>query len=205
MHNKNRDINFGKVADKYDRAGAGMLEKFYRSLLEQVELSPGMSVLDVGCGTGTILRRMADTCAINGFGIDMSENMIGEAKQKCPDLNIQISRCEDTPFEDNTFDVVTTCLAYHHFSDRAGFAKEVARIMKPGGCLYIADPYFPFVIRKTMNAIFHVFRVAGAFFTPDEIYEDFTVYGFEANGFVKEKLAQVVKLKLSDTHGGVSI
>ena len=196
MRREKKDFDFGKKAAKYDDSWGRMSGRFYRLLLGQVELTPGMTVLDVGCGTGVILRKMADTCRIDGFGIDMAENMIKEAKIKCPEMNIQLSRCEKTPFEDNTFDVITTCMAYHHFSDKAGFAKEAARILKPGGCLYIADPRFPFIFRKTMNAFFKIIRIAGAFFKPEEIYRDFASYGFKPGGFVKDGYAQVVKMKL---------
>ena len=197
MQNKDKDIAFGKRASKYDDGIEGKLSsRFYRLLLEQVKLPPGAKVLDVGCGTGAMLRRMADTCQINGYGIDMSEKMLEEAKRKCPEMIIQYSRCEQTPFDDSTFDILTACLAYHHFSDRQGFAKEAARILKPGGSLYIADPNFPFIIRKVMNGVFSLFRVAGKFFTPEEIYRDFAVYGFTPDGFVKNGYAQIVKLRL---------
>ena len=189
-------MRFDKSAARYDDAFGHASRRFYRLLLGQVELKQGATVLDVACGTGTILRSMADACPINGFGIDMSENMIEQAKRKCPEMNIQLSRCEKTPFDDHTFDVITICMAYHHFSDRTGFIKEAARIIKPGGGLYIADPYFPGIIRVVMNAFFKAIRIAGAFFTPEEVFRDFTVNGFVADGFVKDGHAQVVKMKM---------
>ena len=198
MHKNIKDIRFGKRALKYDGFEGKMSRRFYRLLLEQVKLFPGAKVLDVGCGTGTILRKMADTCAIDGYGIDMAENMIAEAKRKCPDMNIQISRCEATPFENQTFDIITVCMAYHHFSDRTGFAKEAARIIKPGGYLHIADPRFPFIVRKTMNGIFRLFNVAGYFNTPQELFEHFKECGFASDGFVIDGYAQAVKLTKQD-------
>jgi len=190
-----KDLSFGKRASKYDGFEGKMSHRFYRLLLEQVKLFPNVKVLDVGCGTGTILYKMNETCTIDGYGIDMAENMIAEAKRKCPDMNIQTAKCEDTPFEKQFFDVITACMAYHHFSDRAGFAREAARILKPGGCLYIADPRFPFIIRKTMNGIFRLFNVAGCFNTPQELYDQFSNHGFIPDGFVVDGYAQVVKLK----------
>jgi len=196
MENNQRDMNFDKSAARYDGAFGGASRKFYRLLLSQVELRQDATVLDVGCGTGVILHSMADACPINGYGIDMSENMIEQAKQKCPEMKIQVSRCEETPFDDNTFDVITACMAFHHFSDKAGFVKEAARIIKPGGCVYIADPRFPLLVRKTMNAFFKLIRVAGAFFTPDEISKAFSVCGFVPDGFSNDGYAQVVKMKM---------
>jgi ubiquinone/menaquinone biosynthesis C-methylase UbiE len=189
-----KDFNFKKSAAKYDDRVGKISSRFYRLLLEQVELFPGAIVLDVGCGTGTVIRRMADACEINGYGIDAEENMITEAKRKCPDINIQISRCEDTPFESQYFDVVTVCMAYHHFADREGFAKEAARLIKPGGRLYIADPRLPFLIHKIMNGFFRLINIAGHFDKPQEIYNHFSKYGFEPDGFILNGYAQVVTL-----------
>ena len=197
MSKEIKDMDFGKKASAYDDSWGKVSGRFYRLLLGQVELKPGAKVLDVGCGTGALLRKIADACPINGFGIDMSEDMIEEAKRKCPEMDMRISRCEETPFEDSTFDVITTCMAYHHFSNRAGFAKEAARILKPGGCLYIVDPRFPFVIRKAMNGFFKMIRVAGAFSTPEETYRDFAVYGFKPSGFQTDGYAQVVMMVLA--------
>jgi len=87
-------------------------------------------------------------------------------------------------------------MAYHHFSDKAGFAKEAARIIRPGGRLYIADPCFPGIVRVLMNGFFKLIRVAGAFYTPDEIHRDFSVCGFEPDGYAKDGYAQVVKMKM---------
>ena len=196
MSKKIKDIDFSRRASKYDGLEGRFSRKFYRLLLEQVIITQDAIVLDVGCGTGTILSKMAGKCRINGYGIDMSENMINEAKRKCPEMNIQYSRCEQTPFNDSTFDILTTCMAYHHFSDREGFMKEAARILKPGGCLYIEDPYFPFIFRKFMNGIFNMLHIAGKFFTPQEIYNDFSIYGFKPYGFLKDGYVQVVKMKL---------
>jgi len=198
MSNNTKDVNFDKTAINYDNVGGKLSRKFYRLLIEQVDISPDMAVLDAGCGTGSILRRLADSCSIRGYGIDMSENMVEAAKQKCPEMEIHVSRCDDTKFEDNTFDVVTSCMAYHHFSNKPGFAKETARILKPGGHLYIADPNFPVILRKSINAIARVLNIAGEFFTPEEMYANFAACGFEPAGYKKDSYAQVVKLKLSD-------
>jgi ubiquinone/menaquinone biosynthesis C-methylase UbiE len=195
MSKEVKDFNFEKAAAKYDKRVGKISGRFYSLLLAQVELFTGANVLDVGCGTGAVLRRMADVCEINGYGIDAEENMIREAKVKCPDMNIQISRCEDTPFGSQYFDVITACMAYHHFADREGFAKEAARLLKPGGRLYIADPRLPFIIRKILNGLFRLINVAGHFDNPQELYRHFGKYGFYPDGFIFDGYAQVVIFK----------
>lgn len=196
MNKEQKDFKFNKRASAYDDGFEGKASrKFYQSLLKQVKLSPNDNVLDVGCGTGALLTKMAASCNINGFGIDIEENMIAEAKKKCPEMSICVSPCEKTPFVDNTFDAMTACMAYHHFSDKEGFAKEAARILKSDGCLYIADPNFPFIIRKAINGVLKLFHIVGYFGTAEEIAPAFQNYGFILDNVFEDSYVQVVTLK----------
>jgi len=141
-----KDFRFDKMALSYDGGFAGKLsKKFYKLLLNQIELHQGAAVLDVGCGTGTILRNLGKIADIDGYGIDIEENMIAEAKKKCPGMNICVSDCTDTPFDDKKFDATTACMSFHHFGDKNGFAKEAARTLtlptaKSGGFLLHRPP-----------------------------------------------------------------
>ena len=86
-------------------------------------------------------------------------------------------------------------MAYHHFDDKKAFAKEAARIMKPGGYLYITDPRFPSVIRKPLNLALRIHKIAGYFGTPKEIESLFSEYGFTLAGYKSDAYAQCIKLK----------
>jgi ubiquinone/menaquinone biosynthesis C-methylase UbiE len=192
-----KDFKFDKRATSYDDGFEGKLSRrFYNLLIQNVEFIEGMNLLDVGCGTGTLLKKFSGVCKINGFGIDMEENMIAEAKKKCPKMKIKIAKSEETGFENNQFDVITACMAYHHFFDKIGFANEAARILKHGGYLYIADPNFPLIIRKPLNGILKLLKITGFFGTAEEIYINFKELGFELCDVKKDKYAQVVKMKL---------
>ena len=191
-----KDFSFKKRAARYDKGIMGMMSrKFYNLLLKTVELRDGCAVLDVGCGTGALLSMMAQKKRIRGFGIDAEENMIAEAAIKCPGMGIRQSRSENMQFDKQIFDVLTACMAYHHFIDKDGFASEAARVLKTGGALYIADPRFPAPVRGLLNTIFRLANVAGEFNGPDEIARRFGPYGFELDGVAKDGYAQVVKLR----------
>ncbi len=193
---RNKDFKFDKRAASYDDGFEGKLSKrFYNLLLNRIELEQGAAVLDVGCGTGTILKRLSERTNINGCGIDVEENMVAEAKSKCPNMDISVSSCTATPFDSCQFDVVTACMAYHHFDDKAGFAREASRILKTGGYLYITDPIFPFPIRKAMNLAFSIHKIAAHFGTSKEIAADFREYGFELVDVGIDRYAQCIKLK----------
>ena len=195
---KDRDFKFDKMAASYDAGFKGkVLDKFYALLVEQVDVRPGMTVLDVGCGTGTLLRRLSDKAPMHGYGIDIEKEMIAEAQKKCPDMVIQLSSCENTPFSDDQFDVITACLAYHHFADKQGFAKEAARILKRGGSLYIAEPRFPRLVRKAINSLIKQLHIVGYLGSPQEIYDTFRGEGFVMVGVYRDGYAQVVKLRLT--------
>lgn len=191
-----KDFKFDKRAAAYDDGFEGRLSrKFYTALLSQVKLSDGDNVLDVGCGTGQLLKKMAELSAVNGYGIDVEENMIAQARAKCPGMDIRLSACESTPFDDDTFDVLTACMAYHHFADKDGFAREAGRITRTGGWLFVADPRFPFVVRKSMNGILKLHKITGEFFTPEEIAARFKDAGFEPASVFSRGYVQVVGLR----------
>lgn len=196
MNTPQKDFKFDKRASAYDDGFEGRFsKKFYRALLSQVKLQNGFTVLDVGCGTGQLLKVMFEAQNINGFGIDVEAEMIKVAKVKCPSMTIQVAVCEKTPFENASFDVMTACMAYHHFSDKAGFIREAARILKTSGCLYITDPCFPFLIRKTLNGVLRFLKITGKFFTPKEIEHDFSSCGFILEDAFYDGIVQVVKLR----------
>lgn len=98
--------------------------------MESVELKHGDKVLDMGCETGTILYRLHNLDNIEGYGIDIEEKMIEQAKKKCPQMNIQHGDCSKTPFEGEMFDSLIACMTFHHFYDQEAFAAEASRIIK---------------------------------------------------------------------------
>ena len=191
-----KDFKFDKKAEKYDDSYEGKLsEKFYNLVTANVELSEGMDILDMGCGTGTILCRLSQKERINGYGIDVEEKMIEQAKMKCPEMKIFNCSCDATPFENESFDVIVACMAYHHFPDKNGFSKECARLLKKGGRLYIADPKLPVPIRKLLNTALDIHKVYGRIYTADEVTCGFSEYGFRKIFNKFDAYAQIICLE----------
>lgn len=111
------------------------------------DLRVGAAVLDVGCGTGTLAlavqRRVGTTGRV--VGIDPSAEQIAWARAKARrqvlPIDFQIGVIEQLTFPDQSFDVVFSTLMLHHLPaplKRQGLA-EIARVLKPGGCLVLAD------------------------------------------------------------------
>ena len=143
---------YNKKADDYDNSREGQFTRnFHRLLLSEIIWRENQSVLDVACGTGTLLAAMNERKTISGYGIDISEQMIKNAAVKNPGMEFHVSGCETIPLENNSIDIITVCAAYHHFPDVAAFAREAGRILKPNGMIYIADMYLPPFLRLILN------------------------------------------------------
>lgn len=194
MHSEKRDISFGKRAEKYDIGFEGrMSRKFYDMLIDSIEINKGDKLLDVACGTGEILYRLHDK-QVKEYGIDIDDKMLNVARRKCPEAGFQNGTCDSLPYEDEYFDVATTCMAYHHFDNRRGFEMEAGRVLKSGGYLYIADPIFPCLIRELLNGIFRCLNMTVRFHTAEEIAKNFVSSGFEMEKSIKSGMVQVVCL-----------
>jgi ubiquinone/menaquinone biosynthesis C-methylase UbiE len=111
------------------------------------QLQPGDAVLDVGCGTGTLALEVARRVGRAGrvAGVDPGTEQIARARAKATrrhlPIEFQVGVIEQLAFPDRSFDVVFSTLMMHHLPTplkRQGLA-EIARVLKPGGRLVIAD------------------------------------------------------------------
>jgi len=195
-HEKNRKA-YDKKAANYDHTPDGRFtEKFKSLLLENIDLRDNDSVLDVGCGNGTLLSKLAKRKSIHGFGIDISPRMIQNAKVRYPEFVFTVSGCERIPFEKDSMDIITVSAAYHHFSDVDAFALEARRVLKPGGMLYIAEIYLPAVIRQVANCFLPLSKDGDVrFYSPAEIIRTFSSADFHLMDTVKRRHIQIVRLQ----------
>lgn len=123
-------------------------ERWFRDrILDLARLAPGETVLDVGCGTGSLAirakRRVGPAGAV--FGIDASPEMLARAGRKARKAGLEIilnqAPAQTLPFPDGRFDAVLTTLVLHHLPRRAReqCGREMARVLKPGGRLLAVD------------------------------------------------------------------
>ncbi len=110
------------------------------------ELYAGESVLDIGCGGGFDLFCASQMVGSTGkvFGIDLSPEMIAKAKQNLAlagvtNTHVQVGGSEQLPFENNTFDVVTSNGVFNLSPEKQKIYSEIWRVLKPGGRLQFAD------------------------------------------------------------------
>jgi len=100
-------------------------------VVEFLNPQPGERILDLGCGTGQLTQKIADSGA-NVLGLDASPDMIGQARQNYPRLQFVLANAAALQFE-NEFDAVFSNAALHWMLDRAGVVAGVARALKKGG------------------------------------------------------------------------
>ncbi len=114
-------------------------------VIDRAAIRPGESVLDLGTGTGSVALRVASKVGEDGrvIGNDISQEMLGLAAHKAKELDIanvifQEGRAESIPAEDSSFDVVLASLSLMYVIDRGAAAREIARVLRPGGRLIAA-------------------------------------------------------------------
>jgi ubiquinone/menaquinone biosynthesis C-methylase UbiE len=125
----------------------GQVREMRQRTVTLARMQPGEQVLDVGCGTGTLAMDVARHVGRTGrvAGVDPGTEQIARARAKAArrhvPIEFQIGVIEQLPFPDQSFDVVFSTLMMHHLPaplKRQGLA-EIARVLKPGGRLVIAD------------------------------------------------------------------
>ena len=101
-------------------------------------------ILDVGCGTGRLLRTMSYRWPnAELFGVDPAEHMIAEATRLNSKATFKVGFAEALPLPDQTFDVVVTSLSFHHWSDQSKGIQEIARVLCGNGLFCLVDHIFP--------------------------------------------------------------
>lgn len=125
----------------------GRERAFRERLVDLARLVADESVLDVGCGTGTLAmaakRRVGERGVVRG--IDASPEMIERARRKAAKagarVDFETAVAESLPFPGASFDVVLSTLMLHHLpkATRQECAREMRRVLKPGGRVLAVD------------------------------------------------------------------
>jgi ubiquinone/menaquinone biosynthesis C-methylase UbiE len=142
-------IYYDAFAENYERQRGVHSQGGYHDLIDELEaefvrrFATGKDVLEVGCGTGLVLSRIAGfaRCA---RGVDLSPRMLEHARAR--QLDVHLGSATDLPFEDGTFDVSCSFKVLAHVQDIELALAEMARVVRPGGYV-IAEFYNPWSLR----------------------------------------------------------
>lgn len=146
MTHSHRDVGrFDRWARTYDQSYLQRMvfEPVQRTLLEVAasEKPRASAILDVGCGTGRLLR------AAEGFfpgarleGVDAAPQMVKRAQAESESgIAFRQGVAERLPFGDTEFDLVFSTMTFHHWADQRQGVAEVARVLRPDGRWLLAD------------------------------------------------------------------
>jgi len=123
----------------------GVFQAYYGRVHDRIlALAPGpyASVLDVGCGTGELLVKLARRWpGARLVGLDLSAEMLAKAaaKQIAGDVELAHGSVYELPFAAGAFALVTNTLSSHFYQDLPGALRELARVTAPGGTLVMAS------------------------------------------------------------------
>ena len=134
------NVDFGQAASDYRCFRAGFPDRFFDELEKRGITRKADRALDLGTGTGTVARGLARR-GLGVIGLDPSAELLAQALDldRAAGVRVEyvIGRAEALAFPDACIDIVTAGQCWHWF-DRPVAAREVARVLKPGGRLVIA-------------------------------------------------------------------
>lgn len=136
-------------ARSYDQQWRRYMEITISVLLAHLDLQPHLHLLDIGCGTGTLLARVAAIASpAHLTGIDASRGMLRVARRKLKgidQLSLAHGHAETLPVADQTQDVVTIASMLHYVHRPSRVCAEVHRVLKPAGMVAVVD-YLPRIV-----------------------------------------------------------
>ena len=148
-------------------------------MADRLPADSGMAILDVGCGVGGPACDIAERAGGHVTGLSNSRPGLEEAERFARErglhsrVDFKFGEALGMPFPDNTFDAVISCEAIHNIQDKAALAREVARVLKPGGTVVVGDLFLlkqPENLQRLKQFSFHLV-------TADEMIETLQAQG----------------------------
>lgn len=141
---------------RYGTPFSALFQTFWNK--ELLDLLPGRieaPALDNGCGTGVLLPDLAARCdAI--FGVDLSPDMLAQARQRAAGVDLRVGDLEGLPFPDGFFRTVICRGSLHHAASPRRALLEAFRVLGPGGRLALTEPSDDFPpVRWARAALYH--------------------------------------------------
>ncbi len=129
---------FDRAADTYDAVGVEWFGPIAAGLVAELAAQPGERVLDVGCGRGAALLRLAQAVGPTGhvLGIDLAPRMIAATSadvQGLPHVEVRVGDATSPDLPPESYDVVASCLVLFFLPDPAGAVRAWAHLLVHGG------------------------------------------------------------------------
>lgn len=151
---------FHKQAEKYDSGNKGKhARSLYESVINKLDELSFNNLLDVGCGTGNLLKLISTRYDVQISGVDLTPKMLNITRIKLGDeADLKVADSEELPFDNDKFDMVICTDSFHHYPHPEKVLAEIRRVLQQDGMLLIADPYTPAPLRQLVNLYFKLSR-----------------------------------------------
>ncbi|MFI6697488.1 methyltransferase domain-containing protein [Streptomyces sp. NPDC050509] len=129
-----------------DRVAATDLGRSYKGrMLDELDIRPGQTALDLGCGPGTDLASLAQAVTETGtvIGVDHDQATVDAARDRTAGrhaASVRLGDLHDLPLPDHTADRARTDRVLQHVADPAQSLREIHRVLRPGGRLVMGEP-----------------------------------------------------------------
>ena len=157
---------FDSFADRWDSMERGDISSRLDRAVRESGVKPGMSILDVGTGTGAIIHSLlrAMNCLGNIKAIDISAGMLRVASSKrFPDcVQFELADIEDFACVDGFYNRVICNAVFPHFTNKAETLSRMRRMLRPGGLIIISHP-------TGREAVNRIHREAGSAVAEDRV------------------------------------
>ena len=143
-HNAANEAKWTHRSITFDQKRFDIFRYLQWELVRYAQIEPPCDFLDLGCGTGWAVCYLARKFEGNGrfVGVDISKGMIERARRHAAGMSqveFYESSAEHIPVESASFDVVICTNSFHHYLEPLEALKEIRRILRPAGKLFILD------------------------------------------------------------------
>jgi SAM-dependent methyltransferase len=127
-------MSFDVAAEAYDRFMGAWSQHLSAPFADFAGIRPGMRVLDVGCGPGSLTAELVQRLGADEVAaVDPSEPFVEAARRRYPGVDVQRAPAESLPYPDDAFDAALAQLVVHFMADPVAGLREMARVTRPGG------------------------------------------------------------------------
>jgi ubiquinone/menaquinone biosynthesis C-methylase UbiE len=188
---------YNKKAANYDNTYDGRVTRIIKQLLlDTIEVKPNLTIIDVACGTGSLIYELSKRANVKAYGIDISEEMIRIATKTYDGVSFSLAPAYPIHFNDSSVDVIVVSAAFHHFEQPQEFANECFRILNNNGVLYIGEFNFPIIIRQLLNFFLPIMKTGDVkVYSIAQLSSFFTKAGFIIEEVKTESNFVILKCK----------
>ncbi len=125
--------------DEYDVFTEESSKNIIERCLDLSDLKPGALVFDLGCGSGVFTKHLQEH-GLHSFGMDICQPLLSKGLEKYPNLSFVTGDVEFLPIRSERLDGILLSGLIHHLPNPSQCAREVYRVLKPGGVFVAFDP-----------------------------------------------------------------